>query len=108
MQNTAELAFVIQRIRRMEHFFDAVSAAVADRMTDGMAGEAAAADGKCGAAVDEMLRELIRYHESGLWLADYERDEKGLLPPGLKRGVLSEDGLYNLLCDVQSCGLRKL
>jgi len=35
--------------------------------------------------------------DSGQWLADYELDEAGGLPPDLKRGVLSEDGLYNLL-----------
>ena len=41
---------------------------------------------------------LLRdYYENGVWLADYERDERGELPPGLKRGVLSQDGLYDLL-----------
>ena len=30
-------------------------------------------------------------------LSDFEADEAGLLPPDLKRGVLSEDGIYNLL-----------
>ncbi|MBK6087256.1 DUF4298 domain-containing protein, partial [Ruminococcus difficilis] len=28
---------------------------------------------------------------------DFAADEAGLLPKGLKRGVLSEDGIYNLL-----------
>ena len=28
---------------------------------------------------------------------DYEADERGELPPDLKRGVLSQDALYNLL-----------
>ena len=46
-----------------------------------------------------MLRALERYQSSGLWLHDYQLDEQGLLPTDLKRGVLSEDGLYNLLCD---------
>ena len=31
------------------------------------------------------------YHE------DYEADERGELPPDLKRGVLSQDALYDLL-----------
>lgn len=45
----------------------------------------------------ECLGTLTRYYESGLWLRDYEREEAGVLPPELKRGVLSQDGLYNLL-----------
>ena len=43
------------------------------------------------------LRILEDYYENGLWRMDYETDEKGLLPRGLKRGVLSQDGLYDLL-----------
>lgn len=33
---------------------------------------------------------------------DFRDDEKGLLPPDLKRGVLSEDGIWNLLEEVRS------
>ena len=43
------------------------------------------------------LEVLKDYIESGEWKEDYEADEAGLLPSGLKRGVLSQDGLYNLL-----------
>ena len=42
-------------------------------------------------------RELMDYYESGQWLKDYEADERGKLPAGLKRGVLSQDGLWDLL-----------
>ena len=45
------------------------------------------------------LRVLEDYYENGLWRLDYETDERGLLPRSLKRGVLSEDGLYNILID---------
>ena len=45
------------------------------------------------------LEVLKDYMESGEWKKDYEADEAGLLPEGLKRGVLSQDGLYNLLHD---------
>lgn len=48
-----------------------------------------------------MLRTLTRYMDSGLWLKDYEADERGELPQDMKRGVLSEDGLYNLICDAE-------
>ncbi len=45
----------------------------------------------------EKLRLLQEYYTSGEWLADYEADERGELPPDLKRGVLSQDALYDLL-----------
>ena len=39
---------------------------------------------------------LSSYYES-IWKEDFEADEQGLIPKDMKRGVLSEDGLYNLL-----------
>ena len=45
----------------------------------------------------EISPELIAYYESGRWLKDYEADERGELPRNLKRGVLSQDGLWELL-----------
>ncbi len=42
-------------------------------------------------------KELINYLESGLWLEDYQLDEMHLFPETLKRGVLSQDTLYNFL-----------
>ncbi len=43
------------------------------------------------------LSTLESYYTSPAWRTDFEADEAGLLPPDLKRGVLSEDGIYNLL-----------
>ena len=43
------------------------------------------------------LRTLDRYFSSEQWMKDYTADEEGRLPKDLKRGVLSEDGIYNLL-----------
>ena len=43
------------------------------------------------------LRELEVYYTGPLWKEDYAADEAGLLPKGLKRGVLSQDGIWNLL-----------
>ena len=40
---------------------------------------------------------LSGYYGSQEWRKDFEDDEAGLLPEDLKRGVLSEDGLWNLL-----------
>lgn len=43
------------------------------------------------------LSTLEAYYTSSAWRTDFEADEAGLLPSDLKRGVLSEDGIYNLL-----------
>ena len=51
--------------------------------------------------VRNKLQILKNYQESGQWLKDYDVDDRGLLPPDLKRGVLSQDGLYNLLCEAE-------
>ena len=59
-------------------------------------------------AVDEYedfkseLDALRDYMDSGQWKDDYEADEAGQIPSDLKRGVLSEDGLYNLLHDADT------
>ena len=43
------------------------------------------------------LKELEDYYTSPEWQEDYAADEAGLLPEGLKRGVLSQDGISDLL-----------
>ena len=45
----------------------------------------------------EKLAALDTYYTSGQWRDDYESDERGELPPDLKRSVLSQDALYDLL-----------
>ena len=40
---------------------------------------------------------LEKYYESQAWKDDLAMDEEGAISPGLKRGVLSEDGVYNFL-----------
>ena len=47
------------------------------------------------------LAALKDYMDSGEWKEDYEADEAGQIPSDLKRGVLSQDGLYNLLQDAE-------
>ena len=42
---------------------------------------------------------LSDYYGSDDWKKDFADDEAGRLPAGLKRGVLSEDGIWNLLAD---------
>ncbi len=81
----------ISRIRTMEEKLDKAIKAVAalDEALEQF--EAASPD----------IEELIAYYESDLWREDFEADEEGKLPTDLKRGVLSEDGIYNLLTDYQ-------
>lgn len=50
-------------------------------------------------AVREDVRALSAYFEGPLWREDFEADEAGSLPQELKRGVLSEDALYDLLTE---------
>ena len=65
----------IERVEKYERLFDAAAA-----MHD-----------------PETLALLDTYYTSGEWREDYEADERGELPPDLKRGVLSQDALYDLL-----------
>ena len=83
-----DLARAVERVSRMEALFDRLSSALRD------APERIAED----AELREAAGALAAYQTSGDWLRDYELDERGLLPAELKRGVLSQDALYELLC----------
>lgn len=82
----------MERIKQMESYFDILK-------------EAVSAD-KDAIEKDDTLKEyfqkLLQYYESAEWRHDFELDEKGLLPPDLKRGILSEDGFWNFLCEVRN------
>ena len=82
--------YTIQRIAAMEAAFDRTALAV--QMLE------SALDTYETVKVD--IDRLTDYLESGAWREDFEADEAGLVPGDLKRGVLSEDGLYNLLADI--------
>ena len=77
----------LERIKRMEQCFDKALAAMKD--------ESAASLN----AIKEDVAELSKYYGSDLWKQDFAADEAGQLPPDLKRGVLSEDGIWNLLTE---------
>ena len=77
------LASAIERVRSMETIFDELlQTAAHDRGTEWFRSR---------------LQKLIDYYESPLWRQDFEMDEQGAFPPDLKRGVLSEDGVYDFL-----------
>lgn len=50
-------------------------------------------------AVRDRLAELAGYYGSDQWRQDYDDDCAGKIPTDLKRGVLSEDAVYDLLTD---------
>ena len=80
----------IERITYMEQILDEAAAAVSS-----LAGAL-----EKYSAVQDRLQELIAYYDSEQWRQDFEDDSAGKLPKTLKRGVLSEDAVYNLLSDV--------
>lgn len=43
------------------------------------------------------IQKLEAYYTSPQWKADFAADEAGEFPDKLKRGVLSEDGIWNML-----------
>ena len=85
-----------ERIRKMEQNLDKASAATME----------------LSAALDKYLdaqttiKELSDYYDAGEWKQDFADDEAGLLPHDLKRGVLSEDGIWNLLSDCRDLNAR--
>ena len=85
----------IERIKWMEQRFNNALAAIKD---------GAAVSLK---AIKEDVAELSKYYGSDLWKLDFAADEVGNLPPDLKRGVLSEDGIWNLLSDYREIQKKK-
>ena len=78
----------IERITKMEALFDK-SEEVIKRL------EAALED---FAEIENDIAALEAYYDKD-WRKDFEADEAGKLPKDLKRGVLSEDGVWNMLED---------
>ena len=73
----------IERIKKYESYMDEATLLIrTDRNSD---------------RLKYLISELEAYYESVKWRKDFENDEAGLLPKNLKRGVLSEDGINDLL-----------
>ncbi len=77
----------IERIQAMEEKLNAARSAI----------EAMEAALKEYAAARADILDLDNYLKSEAWRQDFAADEAGLLPAGLRRGVLSEDGIFNVL-----------
>ena len=88
----------------MSWAFDRVSA-VLHPYREGIGASDVEVLAKAAAALEpfqEEIEALDYYQRSGLWMKDFETDESGKLPSGVRRSVLSEDGLYNLLEEIGS------
>ena len=79
----------MERIRYMEQLFDLVSESITEPSTALDKSE----------KIQEAIAALSDYYSSDEWKQDYADDEADRLPKDLKRGVLSEDGIWNLLSD---------
>jgi len=86
----------LRRIARYESLLDEASSAVA-AYADALARYEAA---------QAAIGKLERYYTGRLWKKDFADDEAGRLPRGLKRGVLSEDAVYDLLEENRSLRAR--
>jgi len=73
----------IQRIRTYERMMEEAGALIGA--------------GETGERLNGLIHALEAYYTGDLWKRDYDDDEAGKLPKDLKRGVLSQDGLYDLL-----------
>ncbi|MBP5278015.1 MAG: DUF4298 domain-containing protein [Prevotella sp.] len=85
-----------ERITQMEQRLDRLSVAVMDLSS--------ALDKYESALEDRDI--LSQYYGSKEWKKDFNDDEAGLLPNDLKRGVLSEDALWNVLADCRELNIR--
>ena len=88
----------ITRIRHMEQLFDLAKEAMEEPRMSLDTYEKA----------QKAIAVLSEYYGSKDWKQDYADDEAGLLPKDLKRGVLSEDGIWNLLSDWQEAKTRTI
>lgn len=78
-----------ERVKKMESYLDEAGAAIAEL--------AEAMDRY--EKTESKYYKLEDYYGSKKWMDDFEADEAGKLPDGLKRGVLSEDAVYDLITD---------
>ena len=79
----------IERIIRMEQ--------ILDEATEAVSYMAEALEKYQG--IRGHLQQLIAYYDSEQWRQDFDDDTAGKLPSDLKRGVLSEDAVYNFLSE---------
>ena len=87
-----KIKFAISRITKMEKLFDDLKFSF----------EKSKEEFYKNKNLQRKLKVLTNYYENGKWLKDYQLDEENLLPKNLKRGILSQDGIYNFLNEVEN------
>ena len=88
----APIEEAIVRVQQMEQLLDEITEGLRQEQEKGVAFDFS--------QWKQKIRELTKYYEGGLWMQDYCRDERGEFPSDLKRGVLSEDAVYELLTEL--------
>lgn len=88
----------IERIREMERCLDASENAIRE-LSEALSSFE---------EVQPLYRKLSDYYGSDRWMQDYEDDEAGKLPRDLKRGVLSQDAVYDLITKNRELLVRML
>lgn len=88
----------IERIREMESCLDASEKAIRE-LSEALS---------TFEEVQSKFHRLSDYYGSETWMQDYEDDEAGRLPRDLKRGVLSEDAVYDLITENRELLVRML
>lgn len=83
---------IIERVTNMEELFDILVVKLRNDPEEFFTDD----------KIQDYYKIVLSYYENGLWLSDYEADQKGFLPRSLKRGILSQDGFYNFIADVVS------
>ncbi len=85
-----QIQAAVRRVEEMERYLDLLQKAA----------DETPAELQNDVQLQAMLGQLTDYYENGQWMQDYVLDEQGLLPSDLKRGVLSEDAVYDLLAQI--------
>lgn len=88
----------IERISAMERCLDTAKEAI-EKLSEAM---------DVYQEAEKNIAKLFSYYGSVQWMQDYEADEQGKLPEDLKRGVLSEDAVYDLIIENRELVLKMM
>lgn len=96
--NKRELASSVKRVEEMEKLLDECASAVRDLSAQLERME----------ALKSSMTKLYKYYGSEKWHNDRDADVRGELPNDLRRGVLSEDLIYDNITDTRDAAIKML
>ncbi len=79
----------MERVARMEEIYDRCCGAV----------EALLLAARQYQEAEASLRELEKYYTGPAWMEDFDAERADFFPKDMKRGILTEDAIYDLLTD---------